>query len=106
MKPELVMPEDYVVPECNLPADHPMRRQSVIVTRVEQGWDIRIALPVHLQLSDEALAGQPIAQRAEEIAMNLGTMMTNDLWLEIVPLIKETLCAAEPDDTADSEQEG
>lgn len=103
MKPELAWPEGYAVPECNLPADHPMRRQSVIVTRVENGWDIRIALPVHLQLSDRALAGQPIATRAEEIAKNLGTMMTNDLWLEIVPLIKETLCAADGDGSPDPE---
>lgn len=99
MKPELRMPEGYAVPECTLPADHPMRRQSVIVTRVGEGWDIRVALPIHLQLSDEVLAGQPLAQRAEEVAKNLGTMMTNDLWLEIVPLIKETLCAADGDNT-------
>lgn len=96
------MPENYAVPVCNLPIDHPMRRQSVIVTRVEQGWDIRIALPMHLQLSDEALAGQPIAQRAEEIAKNLGVMMTNDLWLEIIPLVKETLCAADGGASEDS----
>jgi hypothetical protein len=68
-----------------------MRSRSVIVTRVEDGWDIRIALPIQLMLSDASLAGQPLEQRAEEIARNLGTMMTNDLWLEIVPLVKETL---------------
>jgi len=104
MKPEIVMPEDYVVPECTLPPDHPMRQRSVIVARVGDGWDIRIALPIHLLLSDRALAGQPLSERAEEIAKNLGTMMTNDLWLEIVPLVKETLqCAVEPVGTADSE---
>ena len=102
MKPEIVMPANYAVPECTLPADNPMRRQGVIVQRLENGWDIRIALPMLLQLSDRSLAGQPIAERAEEIAKNIGTMMTNDLWLEIVPLIKETLCAAVRDGTVDS----
>jgi hypothetical protein len=94
MKPELQMPEDYVVPECTLPEGAPMRRQGVIMTRVANGWDIRIALPIHLTLSDDALNGQPIAERAEEIAKNIGVMMTNDLWLEIVPLVKETLSNA------------
>lgn len=102
MKPEIVMPEGYTVPECNLPADHPMRSRSVIVMREQNGWDIRIALPMLLQLSDEAMGGQVLESRAEEIAKNIGTMMTNDLWLEIVPLIKETLCAAGGVNTADS----
>ena len=103
MKPELAWPEDYTIPECNLPADHPMRSRSVILQRVGNGWDIRIALPMLLQLSDQALAGQPIAERAEEIAKNIGTMMTNDLWLEVVPLVKETICAAGPGLIAGSE---
>lgn len=97
MKPELTFQDDYEVPLCTLPEDHPMRRQGVIMTRVPGGWDVRIGLPMHITLSDVALAGQPIGERSEEIARNVGTMMTNDLWLEIVPLIKETLSRANAD---------
>ena len=90
-KPNLVFPEFYEIPDCDLPGDHMYRRQNVIVTRVKDGWDIRISLPMLLQMSDESLAGEAIANRAEEIAKNVGVMMTDDLWLEIVPLIKEKI---------------
>jgi len=102
-KPELIFRDEYEVPDCELPAAHPYRKQNVIVTRVDNGYDIRISLPMLLQMSDESLGG-PLSHRAEEIAKNVGVMMTNDLWLEIVPLIKEMLeCAVEPVGTADSE---
>ena len=91
MKPLLTFQDDYEVPPCTLPADHPMRGRSVIVQRLPDGWDIRLALPMYLKLPHNVLEGAGRVHRAGQVAKNCGVMMTNDLWLEIVPLIKETL---------------
>ena len=91
MKPDLVFSGGYLIPPCELPASHPYRLHNVFVTRVDGGWDIRMSVPLLVQLSDDTLAGVSLSDRAEEIAKNCGVMMTNDLWLELVPLIKEKI---------------
>jgi hypothetical protein len=94
----LTIPEGYQVPRSGLDTDHPLRRTGVIVTKIEDAYDIRLSLPLHIRLAEEQVEGD-LGKYSSEIAKNAGQLMTRDLWSALVPLIRTKI--EEFDDAAD-----
>lgn len=89
-KPSLDVPEDWEVPRSDLPEDHPLRARGVIVTKIMGAYDIRLSMPMHITLADEQVEGD-IGKYASKIAVNSGKLLTNDVWNQLVPIIRSKL---------------